>query len=139
MSDEEEGRVRLRGTHWVCTPEFVESLRDLLKVESAVSVAAKVSQEVGHEIHPSGLHKLKKGDVPTSILVGPLCRIYGWPVPPMAEAEAEGLGQRVAALYEIRRLDPEWAAEYEAAMDERLSSARRLLKLRRGTPENSDH
>ncbi len=59
-------------------------------------------------------------------------------MPPLADAEAEGLGETAAAVYELRRLDPEWVEEYEAALMERLSSARRILKLRRSTPENSD-
>lgn len=113
---------RPSGVRWKCDEAFLERLSLLLGSKTAQEVADEVGEAMRYEIDDSMIRKLRTGATPSSSLVGPICRYYGWPVPPLADADPE-LGQNAASIYELRALDPERyervrryiAAELEAA------------------------
>jgi hypothetical protein len=123
-------RTRASGLAWVANGEdFLGRLRELLGRRTAGDVAKELSEAMGQRIEESTLRQLKRGKALSSVIVGPLCVLHGWPVPPLADV-AGPFSINAAKLYELEAVDPEYAARLADAADARLRSwhaARDLL------------
>lgn len=118
---------RPSGVEWVCDERFVRALRDV--GGTAADVAAAVSESCGYEIDDSMIRKMRGGKVPSSALVGAICRHYGWPMPPLARADTElvgdsALGTDAASIYELGYISPERREHVSKVIEDALFAAR---------------
>jgi hypothetical protein len=108
---------RPEGIRWECDTNFLQKLNELLDSGvSAAEVAHEVGKAMGYEIDDSMIRKLRSGRVPSSVLIGPMCRVYGWPVPRLAGASPR-LGRFAARVYELEKLDPGSVERIERLVD----------------------
>jgi hypothetical protein len=130
--DAPEERKRIQGLRWTVTQEFLDALNALLDTKGVTSgsVARELSLLMGQEVEESGIRALRKATAGSrgSALVGPLCRLKGWPVPPLADAESE-LAVDFAGLYELDAADPMAIAAIREAIRDRLASLRKIRNL----------
>jgi hypothetical protein len=113
---------------WLADDEFRKNLANLLKEKSGPAVVQDL-REIGITIDASLLFKIKEGEQPSSTFIGPMALLYGWAVPPLADADDE-LGTDVASWFEIRGLDPQRAARIRALVRAELEAARAAAKLK---------
>jgi hypothetical protein len=130
---EEEGPRRIQGVRWLVTEGFLANLAALLDLPGVTSttIARELSEEIGQEVEESGIRALKKKLGKSSVLVGPLCKLKGWDVPPMSTGPEgdEDFGIDAAALYELLAADPAGAAAYRKALRDRVASLRAVRNL----------
>lgn len=134
MADRETPAKRIVGIRWLVDKTFHKNLNELLATPgvTAVGVAKELSKVMGETVHDSGIRHLRSPEAigTGSVLAGPLCKLYKWPVPPLADAEREGEWViDASAMYELQN-DPAGLAEIRLAIRRRVQSNRELRKLR---------
>jgi hypothetical protein len=113
--EEDVQRRPPQGIRFHRTADFVRRLNDLIDdgdtaaggKMTAGEVAILVSEAYGYEISDSMVRKLKSASLealPSSVLIGPICRCFGWPVPPVLDDNAE-LAEAASAIYELQVAD----------------------------------
>jgi hypothetical protein len=128
-----------QGIRWSRTQDFVDRLAALLEEKTSEEVAREVSATYGYEIDASMIRKLKTvslEELPSSVLIGPICRHYRWPVPDAFDPNEE-LASLAAAAYELAALAPERAAKILRFARAERDAAREEAELLRTTPEDS--
>lgn len=132
-----EDRKRPEGPRWVRDQAFVDALRGLLRFKKPAEVAAELSAVMGYHVKPNSITKLKTASLdamPASAYIGPICKLYGWPVPSLAETE-EDFGVSAGHMYELGSLNPQMAREFRENLAEAIRVARKFHKPKQGNPD----
>lgn len=93
-----------KGIKLVCDDGFRTNLLELLKTKSAIDIAHEVGDYMGRPVHDSTISRMKNGTLPSSALVAPMCALYHWPMPPVANT-SEAVGQAMALIKELEARD----------------------------------
>lgn len=108
-----------------CDEEFLRKLREAtVKHGEAARILREAGEKAGYEFDPSLISRMKKGEVPTSRAVEPICQVMSWSFPP--PADAVGLSAEVQGkVGELAKLDPERLERVRDYLDDMLEGAKR--------------
>lgn len=129
MKDDDAPK-RISGVSWMVTKDFLDRLDALLDTKGVTSgsIARELSEKMGQEVEESGIRALRRSEPGArgSVLVGPLCALKGWPVPPLADSE---FGIAASKVFELMEAGDPVIRDILEAIDGRIESLRKVRNL----------
>lgn len=100
-----EKQRRHPGVWLVVDDDFKENLLELRKTKTQTRIAHELGLFMGTKVDHANISRMESGETKASVLVYPMCQLYGWPVPAVADAPKE-VADLMGALMEVQA-DPD--------------------------------